>query len=30
MDVFPGWENYVARIGRAWRAKVGEEDTVDD
>ena len=28
MDVFPGWENYVARIERAWRAKVGGEDTV--
>lgn len=28
MDVFPGWENYVARIERAWRAKVVEGDTV--
>ena len=28
MDVFPGWENYVERIERNWRATVGEEDTV--
>ena len=28
MDVFPGWENYVSRIERNWRAVVGEGDTV--
>jgi len=29
MDVFgPGWQNYVERIEKNWREKVGEEDTV--
>ena len=28
MDVFPGWDNYVARIGANWRRLVGPEDTV--
>lgn len=28
MEVFPGWENYVARIGRSWTAKVTAADTV--
>ena len=28
MDVFPGWGNYVARLGKNWRAVVGPEDVV--
>ncbi len=28
MDVFPGWERYVERLERNWRAAVGEGDTV--
>lgn len=28
MDVFPGWENYVERLGQNWRSTVGEKDTV--
>ena len=28
MDIFPGWEGYVERIERNWRAKIREEDTV--
>ena len=28
MDVFRGWENYVERLERNWRALVTEEDTV--
>lgn len=28
MEVFPGWENYVARIAENWRERVGPEDTV--
>ena len=28
MDVFPGWDNYVARLEENWRALVGAEDTV--
>lgn len=28
MDVFKGWENYVERLEKNWRAVVGEQDTV--
>ncbi len=29
MDVFgPGWQNYVERLDKAWRSKIGPEDTV--
>lgn len=28
MDVFPGWENYIGRIEKNWRAVVSERDTV--
>lgn len=28
MDVFRGWEDYVDRLEKNWRAVVGEEDTV--
>lgn len=28
MDVFVGWEDYVARIDRNWRDAVGQDDTV--
>ncbi|MGI5893347.1 MAG: metallophosphoesterase [Candidatus Merdivicinus sp.] len=28
MDVFPGWENYVERLERNWRAAVKPEDVV--
>ncbi|MDD5953116.1 MAG: metallophosphoesterase [Oscillospiraceae bacterium] len=28
MDVFRGWENYVERLERNWRAVVTEQDTV--
>ena len=28
MDVFRGWENYVERLEKNWRALVTEEDTV--
>jgi uncharacterized protein len=28
MDIFRGWENYVEKIDRNWRAVVREEDTV--
>ena len=28
MDVFKGWENYVARIEANWRRVVGPDDTV--
>lgn len=28
MEVFPGWQNYVARLETNWRAVVGETDTV--
>lgn len=28
MDVFRGWENYVDRLEKNWRALVTEEDTV--
>jgi predicted phosphohydrolase len=28
MDVFPGWQNYVARIKENWEALVCPEDTV--
>ena len=28
MDVFRGWENYVSRLEKHWRAIVKEEDTV--
>ena len=28
MDIFPGWENYVARIEENWKNTVREEDTV--
>ena len=28
MDVFRGWENYVERLEKNWRALVTPEDTV--
>ena len=28
MDVFEGWEDYVARIDRNWRDAIGQDDTV--
>lgn len=28
MDIFKGWENYVEKIEKNWRAVVGQEDTV--
>lgn len=28
MDIFPGWENYLARLEENWRATVAGEDTV--
>ncbi len=28
MDIFPGWEHYVERLERNWRAVVSPEDTV--
>lgn len=28
MDVFPGWDNYVARLEANWRKTVGDMDTV--
>lgn len=28
MDVFPGWQGYVERIEKNWRALIKEEDTV--
>ncbi len=28
MDVFPGWDNYVARLEKNWRKLVSDEDTV--
>jgi len=28
MDIFKGWDNYVERLEKNWRAVVGEEDTV--
>ena len=28
MDIFPGWEGYVARLERNWRALVSDADTV--
>lgn len=28
MEVFPGWENYVARIAENWKETVGEDDAV--
>lgn len=28
MDIFSGWENYVARLEKNWRKLVGENDTV--
>ncbi len=28
MDVFPGWQDYVARITTDWRERVSPEDTV--
>lgn len=28
MDVFPGWQNYTARLEKNWRAVVSEQDTV--
>jgi len=28
MDIFPGWQDYVARLEKNWRAIVGEGDTV--
>ena len=28
MDIFPGWENHVARLEGHWRRLIGTEDTV--
>lgn len=28
MEIFPGWEDYVNRIAKNWRERVGTEDTV--
>lgn len=28
MDIFHGWDNYVERLEKNWRALVSEEDTV--
>ena len=28
MDIFKGWENYVSRLEKNWRAIVGDDDTV--
>ena len=28
MDVFPGWQNYVARLEENWKRLVGDADTV--
>lgn len=28
MDIFPGWQDYVARIEENWRGKITPEDTV--
>lgn len=28
MDVFRGWEDYVSRLERSWRATVRPKDTV--
>ena len=28
MDSFPGWNDYVARLGNNWNSIVKEEDTV--
>ena len=28
MEVFPGWQGYLERLGAAWRSRVGPEDTV--
>ena len=28
MDIFPGWENHVARLEGHWRRLIGPEDTV--
>ena len=28
MDIFKGWENYVSRLEKNWRAIVSDDDTV--
>jgi predicted phosphohydrolase len=28
MDIFSGWDNYMERLEKNWRALVSEEDTV--
>ncbi len=28
MDIFPGWQNYVAEITKNWKAQVSDSDTV--
>ena len=28
MDVFPGWENYIERLAKGWKALVKDDDTV--
>ena len=28
MDVFEGWQDYVQKLEKTWRAVVSEEDTV--
>jgi len=28
MDIFPGWQNYMARIEDGWRSLISENDTV--
>ena len=28
MDVFQGWQDYVPRLEKSWRAKVAPQDTV--
>ena len=28
MDIFPGWENHVARLEGHWRRLISPEDTV--
>ena len=28
MDIFGGWNDYVSRIEKNWKAVVGEDDTV--
>lgn len=28
MDIFPGWENYIIKIEKNWRANIKQKDTV--